>query len=108
MSGTPLALVGEATTLETAVSIETTQRLLPSGEQSTKIWAHVPEPPEKGPDAPPGVPPPDRPDEVDLPPREDPNKIDEPEVPPVPEPPMKTVVRPPRIAFTAPYRGARR
>ncbi|MEO6959141.1 MAG: hypothetical protein ABI081_04040 [Burkholderiaceae bacterium] len=64
---------------------EKTQRLDPGAVSHVKIWAHVPEPPDKNPNVPPGAPPPNQPDEVDLPPREDPTKIDEPKIPPVPE-----------------------
>lgn len=90
------------------MSIETTRKPLASGEQSAKTWMHMPEPPDQKPNVPPGMPPPDQPDEVDLPPREDPNKIDEPKIPPVPEPPMRASIRTTRIAFTASYRVPRR
>lgn len=53
------------------------------------MWAHVPEPPEHDPSVPDETPPqePDR--EVDLPPREAPDEIREPENPPSQDPPMR-------------------
>lgn len=59
-----------------------------------KAWqpclkAHVPEPPEHDPSVPPSSPPPGEPDkEIDLPPREEPDRIDDPEPPPPENPPM--------------------
>lgn len=48
-------------------------------------WAHVPEPPGSDPDQTPEIPPPLAPDEdIDLPPREDPAPIRDPEQPPQP------------------------
>lgn len=50
------------------------------------IRAHVPEPPGRDPEMPPEIPPPEPPDEdVDLPPREPPAPVREPEVPPRPD-----------------------
>ncbi|HEY9460445.1 MAG TPA: hypothetical protein VIR04_06575, partial [Paralcaligenes sp.] len=89
---------------EKSMSTVKTQKPYPDAVPPIKIWAHVPEPPDKSPNVPPGVPPPDQPDEVELPPREDPNKIDEPEIPPVPEPPMKAIARRTHTAFNATHR----
>lgn len=51
------------------------------------MQAHVPEPPDQNPNVPPEIPPPDdSPDEdIDLPPREQPPPVREPEVPPQPD-----------------------
>ena len=50
------------------------------------LHAHVPEPPGRDPDQTPEIPPPMPPDEdIDLPPREDPAPIRDPEKPAVPK-----------------------
>lgn len=43
------------------------------------LRAHVPTPPDSNPDVPPEQPPQPSPDEVDLPPREDPERIRDPQ-----------------------------
>lgn len=55
------------------------------------LRAHVPEPPPPSqPEVPPTIPPPGAPDhEIDLPPREDPEEIDDPDTPEQDEPPVR-------------------
>ncbi len=66
-----------------------TVRITHSARRPPCLRAHVPEPPEHDPSVPPSPPPPGDPGkEVDLPPREEPDRIRDPEQPPSENPPL--------------------